>query len=65
MGVEECTHASIALMLLVALPASNVTAQTGVPGNVTFRDVSIQLPGDGWQRIESPATAGIAPAASS
>jgi hypothetical protein len=53
------------LLLVVALPASPAAAQAGRPGGVTFRDLSFQLAGGGWQHIESPATAGVAPTSTS
>jgi hypothetical protein len=53
----------MALLLLIAGPASQAAAQAGVPSGVTFRDVRFQLPGDGWQHIDSPVTAGVAPTA--
>jgi hypothetical protein len=57
-------NALSALMLLVGVPAP-AAAQGAVAGSVTFRDVSFQLAGEGWQRIETPATPGIAPTATS
>jgi hypothetical protein len=55
-GVVCLASAIISLALLV-VPSATVAA----PDGISFRDVSFQLPGDGWQRVDSPATPGIAP----
>ncbi len=56
---------SMVLLLLVAVTASQAAAQARPPGHVTFRDVGFQFPGEGWQHIENPVTAGVAPTSTS
>src|SRR5947209_14149518 len=64
-GLLRHLAAALVLLLVAAAPASASAAQTSQPGVITFRDVSLQLSGDGWQQIESQTTPGVAPTATS